>query len=141
MTRSIDPFLSLNQGRTMNAIEAIKETYSPEDFKEIANHGCQSGVCSQHIYYGDTIKFFDTYEEDIFDHIVCNYGTEFLVEMFKKADASLTHYKNDVVWCFIEMIAFEVADAMEIYHEECTVQPSDTHMYKTEDGELVYRNA
>ena len=102
----------------MNAIKAIKEMYSVEDFKEIANHGCQSGVCRQHIYYGDTNRFFETYEEDIFDHIVCNYGTEFLVEMFKKADADLTHYKNDVVWCFIEMIAFEVTDGIEIYHED-----------------------
>ena len=43
----------------MNATEAIKEIYSLEELKEIADHGCQSGVCSQHIYYGDTIKYYD----------------------------------------------------------------------------------
>ena len=102
----------------MNAIEAIKETYSPEDFKEIANHGCQSGVCRQHIYYGDTKAFFGDHEDEIIEYIVCNYGTEFLVEMFKKADASLDLYMNNVVWCFIEMIAFEVTDGIEIYHED-----------------------
>ena len=53
----------------MNAIQEIKETYSLEDFQEIANHGCQSGVCSQHIYYGDTIKFFDTHEDEITEYI------------------------------------------------------------------------
>ena len=94
----------------MNAIQEIKETYSLEDFQEIANHGCQSGVCSQHIYYGDTISFFEKYEDEITDYIEFNYGTEFLVDMFKDADASLTVYKNDVVWCFIEMIAFEVTE-------------------------------
>ena len=100
----------------MNAIQEIKETYTLEDFKEIANHGCQSGVCSQHIYSGDTIKFFDTYEDEIVEYIESNCGTEFLVNMFKNADASLTHYKNDVVWCFIEMIAFDVTEeAQEEY--------------------------
>ena len=102
----------------MNAIEAIKETYSVEDFKEIADHGCSSGVCGQHIYYGDTNRFYDQYEDEIVEYISDCYGTEFLVELFKKADASLTHYKNDVCWTFIEMIAFEVTDGIEIYHED-----------------------
>ena len=95
----------------MNAINAIKEAYDFETMQEIASHGCQSGVCSQHIYYGDTVKFFNTYEDEIIEYIESNYGTEFLVEMFKNADASLTYYKNDVVWCFIEMIAFEVTES------------------------------
>ena len=99
----------------MNAINAIKEAYDFETMQEIASHGCQSGVCSQHIYYGDTIKFFDTYEDEIVEYIESRSGTEFLVEMFMNADASLTHYKNDVVWCFIEMIAFEVTESDEIY--------------------------
>ena len=96
----------------MNAIQEIKETYTLEDFKEIANHGCQSGVCSQHIYYGDTISFFEKYEDEVLDYIESSYGTEFLVDMFKNADASLTHYKNDVVWCLIEMIAFEETESL-----------------------------
>ena len=100
------------QGRNMNAINEIKETYTLEDFKEIANHGCQSGVCSQHIYYGDTVKFFEKYEDEVLDYIESSYGTEFLVDMFKNADASLTHYKNDVVWCLIEMIAFEETESL-----------------------------
>ena len=99
----------------MNAINAIKEAYDFETMQEIASHGCQSGVCSKHIYYGDTIKFFDNHEDEITDYIESQYGTEFLVEMFKNADASLRIYKNDVVWCFIEMIAFEVTESDEIY--------------------------
>ena len=100
----------------MNAIDEIKETYTLEEFKEIADHGCQSGVCSQHIYYGDTIKFYEKYEDEIIDYIESNYGTEYLVDMFKDADASLTVYKNSVTWCFIEMIAFEVTEeAQEEY--------------------------
>ncbi len=97
-----------------NAVKEIMATYDKDRLKEIADHGCQSGVCSQHVYYGDTIKFFDTYEDEIVEYIESRSGTEFLVEMFMDADASLTVYKNSVVWCFIEMIAFEVTeDALE----------------------------
>ena len=93
-----------------NAAEAIKDIYSLEDLKEIADHGCQSGVCSQHIYYGDTVQFYETFETDILDELVLNYGTEFLVDLFRDADADLTYYKNAVCWAFIEMVAMEAVE-------------------------------
>ena len=93
-----------------NANQTIRNTYDLDTFQEIADHGCESGVCSQHIYYGDTIKFFDTYEDEIVEYIESNYGTEFLVELFKDAEAELTIYKNNVCWAFIEMVAFELVE-------------------------------
>ena len=94
----------------MDAAKAITDMYSLETLKEIADHGCSSGVCSKHIYYGDTNRFYDQYEDEIVAHIESEYGTEFLVELFEKADADLTHYKNDVCWAFIEMIAMEAVE-------------------------------
>ncbi len=94
----------------MNAIKELQGLYTLEDFKEIANHGCQSGVCSQHIYYGDTIQFFDNYEDEIMDELVLNYGTEFLIDLFRDADAILSNYKNNVTWAFIEMVAMDAVD-------------------------------
>ena len=91
----------------MNATNELKEIYSLEDFKEIANHGCESGVCRQHIYYGDTVQFYETFETNILDELTLNYGTEFLVDLFKDADADLTTYKNAVCWAFIELVAME----------------------------------
>ena len=99
----------------MDAAKAIKDIYSIEDLKEIANHGCQSGVCSQHIYYGDTVQFYETFETEILDELTLNYGTEFLVDLFKDAEADLTVYKNNVCWAFIELVAFE---AVEDHQEE-----------------------
>ena len=118
-TRSIDPFLIHLSRKNMDAITKIKETYSVEELKEIADHGCQSGVCSQHIYYGDTISFFETYEDEITDYIESCYGVEFLVDMFKEADANLRYYKNNMTWCFIELIAFDAAneEEQELYSE------------------------
>ena len=92
----------------MNATEAIQKMYTLQEFKEIADHGCQSGVCHEHIYYGDTVKFYEEYEESILDELILNYGNDFLVDMFRDADADLTYYKNAVTWAFIEMVAMEV---------------------------------
>ena len=98
-----------------DATKEILSTYDMDTLKEIADHGCGSGVCSQHIYYGDTIKFYDTYEDEITEYIRDAYSTNFLVEMFSDSDATLSLYKNSVTWCFIEMIAFEVVNDDEFH--------------------------
>ena len=101
----------------MNATEKILQTYNKEELKEIADHGCQSGVCHEHIYYGDTIQFYETFETHILDELVLNYGTDLLVDLFKDADADLTIYKNHVTWAFIEMVAFQSVE------DEALLQP------------------
>ena len=100
----------------MNAREAVMEAYDKDDLKEIASHGCGSGVCHEHIYYGDTIKFFDTYEDELLQYFTDKYGTEFLIDLFKDGDADLTIYKNNVTWAYIESIAFK-------YEDEALLQP------------------
>jgi len=92
----------------MRGYDEIIATYDKETMEEIVTHGCQSGVCSQHIYYGDTIKFFDKYEDEIMDYFTNNYDSDFLVSLFKDADASLTVYKNSVTWAYIEAVSVDV---------------------------------
>ena len=96
-----------------NARDYIRDAYELEDLKEIATHGCQSGVCSQYIYYADTIKFFDNYEEEITDYIITNFGTEFLSNIFLANDCMLDMYKNDVTWCYVELICSQIVDEYE----------------------------
>ena len=97
----------------LNAIDNIKATYDYETCKEIVNHGCESGVCSQHIYYGDTIKFFDTYEDEIVAFIIDSVGADGLGEILAKNDGDLDMYKNDCTWCFIEFVAMEGVDDVD----------------------------
>ena len=112
--------------------------YNIEQLKEIADHGCQSGVCNQHIYYGDTIQFYETFETNILDELTLNYGTEFLIDLFRDADADLTYYKNAVCWAFIELVAFEAVEDHNHEYAMANLEPADTNMYHTENGELVY---
>ena len=96
----------------MNASEKILSVYNKEELKEIADHGCQSGVCSQHIYYGDTIKFFDTYEDEITERLQDTLGREVLSDIMSQ-HVDMTGFKNACTWTFIELVAGLVVDDME----------------------------
>ena len=93
-----------------DATKEILSTYDMDDLKEIANHGCGSGVCYEHIYYGDTVKFYEKHEGEILDYITDCYDDEFLVDVFRDSHANIDTYKNNLVWCFIELIAMEAVD-------------------------------
>ena len=103
----------------MRGYDEIIATYDKETMEQIVTHGCQSGVCSQHIYYGDTIKFFDNYEEEIMDYFTDNYDADFLVNIFKDADANLRFYKNNVAWAYIEAVCVDVLSEVD----EALLQP------------------
>ena len=96
-----------------SAFDTIIDTYDYETCKEIARHGCESGVCSQHIYTRDTVKFFTKYPEEITGYIKDTLGTELFKELFGKNDGDLDGYMNDMTWCFIELVAQQVVDDYE----------------------------
>ena len=102
-----------------SAYDEIIETIDYNEAKEIVDHGCQSGVCSQYIYYADTIRFFDNYEQEITDYIIDNFGTEFLVDIFQDHDCCLDTYKNTVCWCYVELICSQIVDKYEYESTTC----------------------
>ena len=97
----------------LSAFDSIKESYDIDTLREIVEHGCVSGIAHDHIYYADTLKFFDTYEDEITSYIVDNYGSEILSELFNNNDGYLNGYKNDLVWTFIELIASVIVEEYE----------------------------
>ena len=93
--------------------DKIKELYDYETCKEIVSNGCQSGVCTKHILYGDTIKFFEDHEAEVVTYVGDILGVETLVDIFAEHDACYDAYRNDVVWTFIELVAMDVVTEME----------------------------
>mgnify|MGYP003137126114 FL=1 len=120
----------------------LVSTYDTECMQEIANHGCKSGVCSEHIYYGDTITFFDKYEAEILDLIHIRYGSDTLVDIFKQHDACYDAYRNDCCWLFIENVAQDVIQTLEneqLSEDEMIesyMQPVDNYTSDLFNGEL-----
>ena len=96
------------------AYDVIKDQYDLDTLKEIAEHGCASGVATNHIYYYQTVKFYDQYEEEIYEYIEDSVGIDYLIEVFKDSNACLMSYKNDVVWTYIELVAGQIVDDAEV---------------------------
>ena len=103
----------------LSAIEQIKSDYDYEDAKEIVNHGCQSGVCFKHIYYADTIGFFNKYPDEITRYIVDNVGIDWMKQTFARNTGNLDMYMNDISWAFIELVCGEIVDEYEYESTTC----------------------
>ena len=101
------------EGNLMSAFETIQESYDLETLREIVEHGCVSGVAHDHIYYSDTIKFFDEYEDEIFEYIADTLGGEFNEELWCNNPCNITGYKNDTTWTYIELVASQLIDEYE----------------------------
>ena len=97
----------------MNAFETIKETYEICTLRDIRDHGCASGVAHDHIYYSDTLTFFDHFEDEIIEYIADTLGGEYNEELWNANSCNWTGYKNDTVWCFIELVASLLVDQYE----------------------------
>jgi len=97
----------------LSAIEQIKSDYDYEDAKQIVNSGCESGVCFKHIYYADTIGFFNKYPDEITRYIVDELSIEFLKDTLERHDGNLDCYLNDLTWAFIELVSGEIVDEYE----------------------------
>ena len=111
-----------NEGRNQ-----LLKDYDQEQLQEIADHGCASGVCSEHILYADTISFFDKYEGEILDLIHERYGVDELVSIFKRSEACYDMYRNECCWLFIENVAEDVIQTLE-YEQQCEDEQIEDYM-------------
>jgi len=71
-----------------------------EEVKDVANHGCSGGV-SGFIYYYETSKFFDDYEDEI-EEILFDLG----IGHNTKEDETIRQLKNNAVWAVVEYYCF-----------------------------------
>ena len=97
-----------------NAFDSVRDSYpSIEDLREIVEHGCSSGVAHQHIYYNQTLSFFDNYEDEIIEYIADTLGGEFNEELWNNNPCNITGYKNDTTWTYVELVASQLVDEYE----------------------------
>ena len=93
-----------------SAFESVKDSYDLDTLRDIAEHGCVSGVAHDHIYYHETISFFDNYEDEIIEFITDTLGEEFNEELWSNNPCDITGYKNDTVWVFVELVAQQLIE-------------------------------
>ena len=97
----------------LSAFDTIKNEYDIDTLREIRDHGCSSGVANNHIYYTQTVKFFDEHEDEMFDYINDIYGEEITAEVWNNNPNNITGYKNDLVWTYIELVVNTLVEQYE----------------------------
>ena len=70
-----------------------------DEIKDVANYGCAAGV-SGFIYYHENEKFFDEYEDEIYDYLN-DCGMSMMD--FVHRGSTISTLKNDLVWCAVEL--------------------------------------
>ena len=84
-----------------------------DEVKDVARYGCEGGV-SGFIYYYETRKFFDEYEEEIEYELEEIYGDDFFNEIASLPSVTdITQYKNYCVWLIVETYCFRRSEAEE----------------------------
>ena len=95
----------------------IKQVYEDVELKEIIEQGCVNGAAGLHIYYVDTIKFHDEFEEEIWDLLYSQAEDQGmssieLLGLFRgsKDIRSMDQLKNLLCWFAIEETAREILE-------------------------------
>ena len=80
-----------------------------EEIKDVADHGCEGGV-SGFIYYYETRKFFDEYQEEIEQELEELYGDDYLKQILNTSSIQdVTQLKNYMVWSVVSMYCTDKA--------------------------------
>ena len=87
---------------------------------DVATHGCSGGTISDLIYYEDTVKFYNEYEDEIWTELsntADNLGESipFMISNFRgcKNVDSATTFKNLLAWWICEHVAQRISDERE----------------------------
>lgn len=102
--------------------EREQEGLSPKLYlQDIVQHGCQSGIVSELIYYSDTIAFYDEHEEEIWEGLYQQANTYTdgnileLIAGFKisKDVGDMGQLKNLLTWNAVEDTANDLLNEWE----------------------------
>ena len=86
--------------------------------EEIIDHGCQSGTVGSLIYYTDTVKFFDNFNDEIYDMIDYDGAQSVLKMLQQKCDLTdiimgADIVKNYLTWMAYETVCSDILDVIE----------------------------
>ena len=81
--------------------------------EDLTKHGCVSGMVGNLVYYHDTVKFHDHFEEEIWTYIYDNLQSENILQFLADLNgaehvASMTQFKNLLSWYAFEAISFDI---------------------------------
>ena len=104
--------------------ENIDDDENKSILTDILENGCESGACSDLVYYSDTLKFYDDYEDEISELLNsllndCGYNSpvELFGDKWDKTDplARGEYNKNLLAWFGFEETLRNIASDFNIW--------------------------
>ena len=89
----------------LSAFDTIKNEYDIDTLREIVEHGCMGGTANNHIYYYQTVSFYDKHEDEIIEYLDDILGESILEGIWDDNTNHINGYKNDIVWTYIECVS------------------------------------
>ena len=100
----------MNESRLTKALDERFEDH--DEIIDVARYGCAAGV-SGFIYYYETRKFFDEYEEEIEQELYEIYGDDLMREIVNLPSIVDTiTFKNHCVWVIVETYCFNKSEVV-----------------------------
>ena len=105
MTQTASRYITINQG----AYDEIKDIYDLDELHDIARNGCAVGCASSHIYYSDTVDFYEKHEDEINEYICDALGVDTVFKLDNVAEFDgILNVQNLLCWMYIELVASEI---------------------------------
>lgn len=111
------------KGYVLSSLLNIPEKEIKGFIGDVLKNGCVSGIVSELIYYKDTIKFYDKYENEIEDLIsqnMDNLGIDNRNDFIKSLNGSsedMTQQKNLLSWFAYEEVLRQINEEFKINEE------------------------
>jgi len=89
--------------------------------EDVIEHGCVSGCVSSLIYYSDTVKFYDKFEDEIWDMLeedTNQFGNDNILQTISQFNGAknvggLDQFKNLLAWYSVEETCRKILDEKE----------------------------
>lgn len=96
----------------------ISEEYQPDQLQDIVNHGCSSGCVGEVIYTYDCIKFYNKYEDaiwEIVDDFRNNTGQTLgeFIDSFNFTIEDQDRLKVCLCWFAVEQVAYQLLSQIQ----------------------------
>jgi hypothetical protein len=106
-------------------VEAVKSLVEPERYRDVLDHGCQSGTVGGLIYYSETVAFYNAHEgaiDDLISEMASDFGQSYLEFIGSLNGAKYVdnaeQLKNLLAWFACEEIVRQLSDEIEISEAE-----------------------
>ena len=104
--------------------ESVDDDENKSILTDILEYGCENGACSDLVYYSDTLKFYDDYEDEINELLNsllyscgCKTPAELFGDKWDETDALARgeHNKNLLAWFGFEETLRNIASNFNIW--------------------------